>query len=39
MDSDELNQGMGLREQNERLREMTLPVFFKNMLNSASQSH
>lgn len=37
MDSDEQNTGMGLREQNEKLRQMTLPVFFKKMLNRQQQ--
>lgn len=32
MDSDDTNQGLGLQEQNNRLLQMTLPVFFKNIL-------
>ncbi|CAD8138434.1 unnamed protein product [Paramecium pentaurelia] len=32
MDSDETYQGIGLHEQNQKLSQMTLPVFFKNIL-------
>jgi hypothetical protein len=37
MDSDEMIQGMGVQEQNDRLRQMTLPVFFKNGLQPTYQ--
>lgn len=39
MDSDEQNAGLGLRELNEKLRQLTHPAFFKKLLNRQQYQH